>query len=130
MFKKAVNLISCIFIGIIFSCKDNQHTYKIDAETLKDAAFEHIIDSFNVIINTNCQRALQEEVPVLAEKIIKGDSLAILYYFQNKEKYTDSISKIQKVITALQEECDSSLLKETYRRVRQLQKLKQKPIVR
>lgn len=42
----------------------------------------------------------------------------------------DSEIKIQKVISQLKADCEANLLKETYKRVQQLQKSKQSRIVR
>lgn len=121
MFK--IHTIFCVCIGIAaaLSCHNNQQQYKIDAETVKDAASERIIDSFNTIINKNCELAVLNEAPALAQKIVSGDTAAVFNYFSQKHRYADTVEKVQKVITALQNECDSNLLKETYRIVQQLQ---------
>ena len=63
------------------------------------------------------------QVPQMVDSLLK-DSALVFAFFNTNNLYTDADEKVEKVIRQLQADCDSNLLKETYKRARLRQKLK------
>lgn len=63
------------------------------------------------------------QVPAMVDSLLK-DSLSVFHFFDPSKRFTDSDKKVEKLIRQLQADCDSSLLKETYKRARLRQKVK------
>ncbi len=115
----------CIII-LIYSC-DRGKTMPTEQEIQhdKDSVSEARIDSAYLEINTACDTMLVNRLPQMVDSFLK-DSVLFLSFLSKADLYRDSDKKVEKVIRQLQADCDSSLLKETYKIARLRQKLKTK----
>ena len=89
-----------------------------------DSIAEIRIDSANRAIASECDTLMKYKVPELVTALLKKDSLFVERFSDSLCNYTDSVPRAEKVIRQLKVDCDSSLLKETYKRVQLLQKVK------
>lgn len=83
-----------------------------------DSVSEARIDSAYAAIRAACDTLVKYKAPVMADCLMK-DSTLLRSFFDTAEPYTDTDKKLEKVIRQLQADCDSNLLKETYRIARQ-----------
>ncbi len=112
-----------VFI-IFFGCSDpeEQH-FETESQHVKDSISEVRIDSAFSAITINCDTLMVYQVPKMVDSFFKKPGL-LQAFFKNNNKYSDADKKVEKVIRELQADCDSNLLKETYRIIRLRQKLK------
>jgi len=87
-----------------------------------DSASEARIDSAYAAIRANCDTLLKYKAPEMADSLLK-DSASLVKFFDTV-RYLDTDKKVERVIRQLQADCDSNLLKETYRIIRLRQKAK------
>ena len=109
------------------SCKSNdgaREKEKMLEEALRreDSLSEVRIDSANISIKNECDTLLKYKVPALADAVIKKDTFSIRQFSDSLCTYHDKNRKVEKVILRLKADCIASLLKETYKRARKLQK--------
>lgn len=90
-----------------------------------DSVSELRIDSAYREIKMACDTMMVYQVPKMVDSLLKDTSL-LQTFFDSNNIYIDADKKVEKVIRLLKADCDSSLLKETYRRARLQQKLKPK----
>jgi len=90
-----------------------------------DSVSELRIDSAYREIKMACDTMMVYQVPKMVDSLLK-DSALLQSFFDSNNIYIDADKKTEKVIRQLKADCDSSLLKETYRRARLQQKLKPK----
>jgi hypothetical protein len=131
MFKVTLKSFVAIFLVVITACNEpaDEHT-KEDTLKMADAASEARIDSAYKAINRICDSLTQFKVPVMADSLLKNDSLNLAIYFDTAQ-FTSDDKKAETIIRQLQADCDSNLQKETYKRYQQLRLLKVKrPIKR
>lgn len=116
----------CLFFSV-FGCQapQNQQT-DLSKQHYADSLSEARIDSAYAAIRNNCDSLLQYKAPAMADSLLKDSSLPEIFF--DTVPYTDPDEKVQRVIRQLKADCDSNLLKETYRITRQRQK--QKPVHR
>jgi hypothetical protein len=93
----------------------------------KDSVSEARIDSAYAIIKDRCDTLMVQQVPQMVDSMIK-DSALLKTFFDSTKLFTDADKKVEKVIRQLQADCDSNLLKETYRRA--LLQKRSKPVRR
>ena len=91
----------------------------------RDSLSEARIDSAYREIKMNCDTMMVYRVPQMVDSFLK-DSALLQTFFGTNNVYNDADTKVEKVIRQLQADCDSNLLKETYRIARLRQKLKPK----
>jgi len=91
-----------------------------------DSLSEARIDSAWAVIRANCDTMITKKAKVLADSLLI-DSNYLLRYFGNRTPFRDEDKKVERVVRQLQADCDSSLLKETYRITRQQKRSKPKP---
>ena len=115
--------IYCVFF-LFYGCWVGQKK-NTEQETLhfNDSVAEWRIDSAYTEIQSNCDTMLVYQVPRMVDSLLKDTALLQLFFGRNN-LYTDADKKVEKVIRQLQADCDSNLLKETYRIARLRQKLK------
>lgn len=87
-----------------------------------DSASEARIDSAYAAIRANCDTLIKYKAPAMADSLLK-DSASVKKLFDTV-LYRDADKKVERVIRQLQADCDSNLLKETYRIARLRQKAK------
>ncbi len=63
------------------------------------------------------------QVPQMVDSLLK-DPAFLQHFFDTADLYQDANKKVEKIIRQLQADCDSNLLKETYRIAQLRQKLK------
>ncbi len=125
MLKVTLKFAAAVLIFLLNACNHNTVVdEKEKNEHIADSLTEAIIDSAYIAINQECDTLMKYRVPVLADSILKGDSLTIKKFSDSICSYKNNNSKIEKVIRQLKADCDANLLKETYKRVQQLQKAK------
>ena len=95
----------------------------MEIEHFKDSASEASIDSAYAAIRSACDTLMVYQVPQMVDSFLKDPAL-LQPFFSQHDRYSSTDEKAEKVIRQLQADCDSSLLKETYRRARLRQKLK------
>jgi hypothetical protein len=93
---------------------------------IRDSVSEARIDSAYAAIRTNCDTMMVYRAPQMADSLLK-DTALLHVFFDSIPQYRDADKKVEKVIRQLQADCDSNLLKETYRIARLRQKLKPAP---
>lgn len=91
---------------------------------LADSLSEIRIDSAYKAINRNCETLMVHRVPLLVKMLVQKDSLGMRKQLDSTAVYHDADKKVENVIRLLRAECDSSLLRETYKRWRLLQRPK------
>jgi hypothetical protein len=88
-----------------------------------DSVSERRIDSAYAAITSACDTQMIYRVPQMVDSLLKDSSLGKAF-FDTTDMYTDANKKVEKLIRQLQADCDSNLLKETYKRVQLRKKLK------
>lgn len=89
----------------------------------RDSVSEARIDSAYTALNTACDSMMVYRVPRMVDSLLT-DPAWLQTFFDSRKSYGDADKKVEKVIRQLQADCDSSLLKETYRKARQRQRSK------
>jgi hypothetical protein len=113
----------CVII-LSWGCSGSDHAMPaLETEHVKDSVSEARIDSAYAAINKQCDTLMVYQVPAMVDSLLK-DSTLLQHFFDNGKLYSDADEKVEKVIRQLNADCDSSLLKETYRRARLLKKSK------
>ena len=127
MSKVTLKFTALLFLTVLASCSGStdEHT-KEDTLRIKDAASEKVIDSAYAVITRECDSLLQFKVPLLVDSLLKNDSLKLGSVYDTGIVYNGQDEKAEKIIRQLRADCDSSLLKETYKRYRQQQPPKPK----
>ena len=127
MLKVTLKFAVVLLLITLASCTDStgKHT-KEDTLRIADAASEKVIDSAYAVITKECDSLLQFKVPLLVDSLLKNDSLKLGSVYDTTIVYNGQDEKAEKVIRQLRADCDSSLLKETYKRLQQQQRLKPK----
>ncbi len=111
--KLAVYCISFLFLG----CNEpKKEVPELEILHYTDSTSEMRIDSAYTAIRSNCDTLLKYKAPVMADSLLK-DSTSLKKFFA-ASLYTDADKKTEQVIRQLQADCDSNLLRETYRIVR------------
>jgi hypothetical protein len=127
MLKVTLKFTLFLLLTALVSCSDStgKHT-KEDTLRTRDAASEKKIDSAYAVITRECDSLLQFKVPVLVDSLLKNDSLKLTSLYDTGIVYKGQDEKADKIIRQLRADCDSNLLRETYKRFRQQQRLKPK----
>lgn len=108
--KFAVYCIIFLFLG----CNEpKKEVPELEVLHYTDSTSEARIDSAYAAIRSNCDTLLKYKAPVMADSLQK-DSTSLKKFFDTA-LYTDADKKTERVIRQLQADCDSNLLKETYR---------------
>lgn len=115
----------CVIILCVGCQEADQKLTELEMEHRRDSVAEARIDSAYAAIKSQCDTLMIHQVPQMVDSLLK-DSMLLQHFF-NAEPYTDADEKVEKVIRQLQADCDSSLLRETYRRALLQQRLKPKP---
>ena len=131
MLKVTIKFTAVVFFLIagccvaLSACKMGTNREQEDESVQKkDSISEARIDSAYLAINNACDTALLHIVPRLTDSLLRGDSIYLKTFFDSVALYTDADKKVEKVVRQLKADCDSNLLKETYKRVRLLQRPK------
>jgi hypothetical protein len=98
---------------------------EFEMQRIKDSVSEARIDSANAAIKSQCDTLMVHQVPQMVDSLLK-DSALLLKFFDTVNLYNDADKKVEKIIRQLQADCDTNLLKETYRIALLRQKLKPK----
>jgi hypothetical protein len=123
-----VTLKFSFYCVIVFCCgcsETGKGRPELEIQHVADSLSEVRIDSAYAAIKSQCDTMMVHQVPLMVDSLLK-DSALLLHFFDTGKLYSDADEKVEKVIRQLKSDCDSSLLKETYRRARLLQKLKPK----
>ena len=116
-------IVYCSFLLFLGCSGAEKQPSLIDIQHYEDSVSEARIDSAYAAIRTNCDTLMVYQVPKMVDSLLK-DSALLQQFFDSTGLYSDTDQKVEKVVRQLQADCDSSLLKETYRIARLRQKLK------
>lgn len=123
MRKVTVNsLFYCAFF-LFLGCRQGKNADSgpdLPALRYADSLSEARIDSAYTAIRSGCDTIVKQKAPWLADSLVK-DSNYLQRYFARLKPYTDADEKVERVVRQLLADCDSSLLRETYR-IARLQK--------
>jgi hypothetical protein len=124
MLKRTIKFaVYCIFI-FFWGCSGGEKTPSaLEIQHFQDSFSEARIDSAYAAIKSNCDTMMLYRVPQMVDSFLK-DSALLQTFFDSNNVYSDADKKTEKVIRQLQADCDSNLLKETYRRVQLRQRSK------
>lgn len=126
MLKVTLNFIFyCVFF-LFAGCGEGKVDNDVQEDLhIKDSVSESRIDSAYAEIKRDCDTMMVYRVPQMVDSFLK-DSALLQSFFNKNNLYRDADKKVEKVIRQLQADCDSNLLKETYKIVRLRQKAKPK----
>ncbi len=126
MLKVTLIFIFYCAVFLLLGCNaENKELIDVQTQAYRDSLSEIRIDSAYAEIRLNCDSLMVIQVPKMVDSVMK-DSNLIRLFFDTTLQFTDADKKVERVVRQLQADCDSSLRKETYRRVRLLQKVKPK----
>jgi Leucine-rich repeat (LRR) protein len=126
MLKVTLKFSFCCVIILFWACSGaDKRRNQLEMEHIKDSVSEARIDSAYSIIKDQCDTLMVYQVPKMVDSLLKDPAL-LQNFFNTNNLYIDVDKKVEKVIRQLQADCDSNLLKETYRIALQRQKLKPK----
>lgn len=124
MLKVTIKLtIYCVFFLFSGCWEGKEDNAKQEILHFKDSVSEARIDSAYNEIKSACVTMMIYRVPQMVDSFLK-DSTLLQSFFDTNNLYSDADKKVEKIIRQLQADCDSNLLKETYRRARLRQKAK------
>jgi len=115
----------CVIVMFCGCLEADKARPELEIQRAADSLSEARIDSAYAAIKTQCDTMMIYQVPKMVDSLLK-DSALLQHFFDTGKLYSDADEKVEKVIRQLKADCDSSLLKETYRRARLLQKSKPK----
>lgn len=126
MLKVTLNFAVYCVVFLFCGCNYEQKpTSVLETQHYQDSLSEVRIDSAYREIKMNCDTMMVYQLPKMVDSFLK-DSALLQTFFDTNNVYSDVDTKVEKVIRQLQADCDSNLLKETYRIARLRQKLKPK----
>jgi hypothetical protein len=111
------------------ACNNTTKQTKERALQIEDSLAETQIDSAYKAINNECETLMVKLVPVMVDSLVKNDSFKPNALLDTQSVYFGN-EKVKKVIQQLKADCDSNLLKETYKRRRLLPAVKPKRIAK
>ncbi len=127
MLKVTIKFTGGLLLLFFLSCNAGNNRKNPEIDTLvADSVSEARIDSAYRAITDSCDSFFVHKVPRLVEMLEHQDSSAVKRLIDTPALFKDANKKIEKVIRQLKADCDSNLLKETYRRWLFLQQAKQK----
>jgi len=115
----------CVIVLFCGCSETDKARPELEMQRVADSLSEARIDSAYAAIKSQCDTMMVHQVPQMVDSLLK-DSALLQHFFDTGKLYSDADEKVEKVIRQLKADCDSSLLKETYRRARLLQKSKPK----
>jgi hypothetical protein len=125
MCKTSPKLTFIAIMVTISACDNNNGRMRETEQGFKDSVAESLIDSANFAIAGECDTLMKYKVPVLVKAVTSKDSLTVKIFSDSLCAYKNPIVRVEKIIGQLKADCNANLLKETYRRVQQLQKSEQ-----
>ena len=128
MLKVTLKFIVYCGCGLFFSCGEGKkQPSETEIQHIQDSVSEARIDSAYAAILANCDTLMRYQVPGMVDALLK-DTALLQPLIDSMPLFTDADKKVEKVVRQLQADCDSSLLKETYRIA--LLRQKAKPVLR
>ncbi|MEO7306108.1 MAG: hypothetical protein ABIR78_08540 [Ferruginibacter sp.] len=124
MLKRTIKfIVYCVYILFSGCAEGLQEPSALEIQHTRDSASEARIDSAYAAIRSACDTMMVYQVPVMVDSFLIDTSL-VQTFFNTTQVYSDADKKVEKVIRQLQADCDSNLLKETYRRAQLRQRSK------
>jgi hypothetical protein len=116
MLKVTLNFSFCCVIVSVFSCTQaGKEDTGLASQHFKDSVSEARIDSAYQAIKSRCDTLVVHQVPAMVDSLLK-DTALLQHFFDTGKTFVDADKKVEKVVRQLQADCDSNLLKETYRK--------------
>ena len=124
MLKRTIKFtVYCVFM-LFCGCADGvKEPSPLEIQHEQDSVSEARIDSAYAAIKTACDTLMVYQVPAMVDSLLK-DTALLKTFFDTANTYSDADKKVEKVIRQLKSDCDSSLLKETYKRAQLRQRSK------
>lgn len=122
MLKVTIKFTATLFFFLPAACNNRTSFDPDESQRRSDSISEARIDSAFGAINSDCDTLMLYQVPVLADSLFHGDTSYVRAFFDNRPRYRDADKKAEKVIGQLQADCDTNLLKETYKRAQLLKR--------
>ena len=114
MLKRTIKFIVYCVLILAWGCSDGlKEPSALEIQHKQDSVSEARIDSAYAVIRTACDTMMVYQVPVMVDSFLKDS--ALVQRFFDTTVYSDADKKVEKVIRQLLADCDSNLLKETYR---------------
>ena len=124
MLKRTIKFnVYCVFVLFCGCAGGEKEPTALEIEHVQDSVSETRIDSAYAAIKTACDTMMVYRVPAMVDSFLK-DTALLSTFFDSTPSYSDADKKVEKVIRQLQADCDSSLLKETYKRAQLRQRSK------
>jgi hypothetical protein len=105
----------CVIVLFCGCVEGEKPLTDLEIQHSKDSVSEARIDSAYTNIKSKCDTLMVYQVPQMVDSLLK-DSALLQAFFDTNNVYSDTDKKVEKVIRQLQADCDSNLLKETYKR--------------
>ncbi len=122
MLKVTIKFAAGLIFLLLVSCHSGDFDHADDKQRhIEDSLSEKRIDSAYSAIKQNCDSLMVQRIPRMLEFLTKKDTTAVYKCLDTSSRYTDPDKKLEKVVRLLKADCDSNLLRETYRRWRLLQ---------
>lgn len=115
MLKVTLKFIVYCACGMFLGCGEGEKQPSgTEMQHIQDSVSEARIDSAYAAIRANCDTLMRYQVPRMVDSLLKDPAL-LTPFFDSVPLFLDADKKVEKVVQQLQADCDSSLLKETYR---------------
>ena len=114
--------VSCVIIFFNACSGGEKLPTALEIQHYQDSVSEARIDSAYAKIKGNCDTMLVYQVPKMVDSLLKDSTLVFAFF--DTTLFNDTDEKVEKVVRELIADCDTNLLKETYKRARLRQKLK------
>jgi len=109
---------------LVFGCTYKKNELSVEQVMhYQDSVSEARIDSAYKQIKSRCDTLMLYQVPLMVDSLLKNPHW-VSRFSDKSFVYTDADKKVEKVVRQLLADCDSNLLKETYRLVQNRLKLK------
>ena len=122
MLKVTIKFAAGFSYLILVSCHSGGYDQEEDKQMRKeDSLSEKRIDSAYRAIGQNCDCLMVQRVPLMLKLLNTKDTTGVYKCLDTNTGFTDTDKKLEKVVRLLKADCDSNLLRETYKRSRLLQ---------
>ena len=129
MLKVTIKFTVCSFFYCALAwCCGHQKVENSDSDRHRsDSLSEARIDSAYRAISDSCDSLRIHKLPQFTDSLIRGDTAFMNGFFDSTVLFHDVDEKVEKVVRQLKADCETSLRRETYKKVQFLQRSKRSP---
>ena len=128
MLKVTIKLPACLFFycTLVLGCGPaaSNEMEKDAALNLADSLSEARIDSAYKAITDSCDTLRVHLIPRFVDSLMKRDTAYMDSFFKSGSLFIDSNKKVEKIVRQLKADCDSALIRETFKWLNLLQRPK------